>query len=452
MKKITFLILMVLVSFVGSAQVILEDFDTLTLNAGGGATGDYGGFGSIATSLTTDGSDNVGEAINNAAGEVWQGIYVVLDTNFMDLSTNKTVTVDVFNNDGNTFYLTGQVELGQSGAATSRAVASHAGGGWQTMSFDFSAPPTGFPAADGEYGQFTIYTNSDSAGGNPSPIGALTILVDDITAVAGAAIAPPALPTVAAPTPPARAASDVVALYSDSYTQSTNWGQIDVFAASSLTDVTVDGNNTYQLTGAPGGGYQYNYFAPPGTSEDLSGMTHYHVDIWVEGTIAGGEVFTVQALNYDPSDAPESNNFYQAPVTSTGEWISIDVPISSFANADGNTNYNNIRILQIILQGPAYGPVFFDNLYFHNNQVLSTDEFDTAEFSVFPNPTNGEWNINSNSEMSKVSLFDILGKEVLTITPNATEATIDASTFRTGVYFARIEGVSGTKTVKLVRQ
>lgn len=449
MKKITLLFLMVLMTAVGSAQVVLEDFSTLTLNAGGGANGDYGGFGNIATSLTTDGADDVGEAINNAAGEVWQGIYVTLDTNYMDLTSNQTVTVDVYNADGNTFYLTGQVEEGQSGAATSRAVASHTGSGWETLSFDFSAPPAGFPAASGEYGQFTIYTNSDSAGAFPDPIGALTILVDDITAVAGAAITPPTLPSVAAPTPPARDPSDVISFYSDAYTNTSNWGAIDVFSGS-LTDVMVDGNMTYQLDS--GTGFQYNYFAPPGTSEDLSGMTHYHVDFWVEGSVSGGEVVTAQLLNYDLADAVESNNFYQGAATSTGQWISIDVPLSSFANAAGNTNYDRIRLFQFLLQGPSFGPVFVDNIYFHNNQVLSTDQFETAEFSVFPNPTNNDWNINGNSEITKLALFDILGKEVLSIAPNSNEVTIDATSFKTGVYFARIEGVNGTKTVKLIRQ
>ena len=135
--------------------------------------------------------------------------------------------------------------------------------------------------------------------------------------------------------------------------------------------------------------------------------------------------------------------------TQNQTWVSVDVELS---DTNWTSGISPREAITEFLITTSAGTAYIDNIYFHNNAVLSTDQFETAEFSVFPNPTNGEWNINSNSEMSKVALFDILGKKVLTITPNAMEATIDATSFRTGVYFARIEGINGTKTVKLVRQ
>jgi len=46
----------------------------------------------------------------------------------------------------------------------------------------------------------------------------------------------------------------------------------------------------------------------------------------------------------------------------------------------------------------------------------------------------------------------MLGKEILSIVPNTNEVAIDATSYKTGIYFARIEGKNGTRTVKLVKQ
>ena len=45
----------------------------------------------------------------------------------------------------------------------------------------------------------------------------------------------------------------------------------------------------------------------------------------------------------------------------------------------------------------------------------------------------------------------MLGKNVINLEPNTNEVEIDATTFKTGLYFARIESVNGTKTIKLIK-
>ncbi|MDT0558460.1 T9SS type A sorting domain-containing protein [Ichthyenterobacterium sp. W332] len=82
---------------------------------------------------------------------------------------------------------------------------------------------------------------------------------------------------------------------------------------------------------------------------------------------------------------------------------------------------------------------------------LSNEEFDTSEFNVSPNPTKNTWNIESNQVIIGVEVFDILGKRVMNLKPNTEEVNLDASQLINGVYFARIESVNGTKTMKLVK-
>ena len=84
--------------------------------------------------------------------------------------------------------------------------------------------------------------------------------------------------------------------------------------------------------------------------------------------------------------------------------------------------------------------------------VLSTDEFKTNEFNVFPNPTNNNWNVKSTQNINSIQVYDVLGKQVLTLNPNTQDAIINASTLHSGIYFARINSNAGTKTLKLVKE
>ena len=97
------------------------------------------------------------------------------------------------------------------------------------------------------------------------------------------------------------------------------------------------------------------------------------------------------------------------------------------------------------------GIVYIDNLLLTQN-ALSTNDFSYTSLEVNPNPANNAWYIKGNSEINKVALFDILGNEVLIISSNSNAVKIDASSFQTGVYFAKIESRRGIDTIKLIKQ
>ena len=84
---------------------------------------------------------------------------------------------------------------------------------------------------------------------------------------------------------------------------------------------------------------------------------------------------------------------------------------------------------------------------------LATTTFNTNAFKVFPNPTNNSWNFVSTTSrnITSIQIVDMLGKNVMTITPAATSATVDASSITSGLYFAKVTTASGTETVKLMK-
>tara|TARA_R110002012_G_scaffold312248_1_gene522646 strand:- start:216133 stop:218202 length:2070 start_codon:yes stop_codon:yes gene_type:complete len=85
------------------------------------------------------------------------------------------------------------------------------------------------------------------------------------------------------------------------------------------------------------------------------------------------------------------------------------------------------------------------------SNTLSTESFATATFNVYPNPvTNGFVNITSpSSEAISVSVYDVLGKQVLnnnTISNNS----LNVSSLNSGMYILRISQNGNSVTKKLV--
>ncbi len=53
--------------------------------------------------------------------------------------------------------------------------------------------------------------------------------------------------------------------------------------------------------------------------------------------------------------------------------------------------------------------------------------------------------------MSSIQVFDILGKKVLSLSPNTNEAVIDGSSLKAGLYFAQIKTATGINSIKLIK-
>lgn len=83
-----------------------------------------------------------------------------------------------------------------------------------------------------------------------------------------------------------------------------------------------------------------------------------------------------------------------------------------------------------------------------SNYSLTTQEFNTAaNFSIYPNPTNsGFVNITTKANAAvNVTVFDVLGKQVLSKTLN--NNTLDVTSLTTGVYILKLNQ-NGTSTTK----
>jgi len=84
---------------------------------------------------------------------------------------------------------------------------------------------------------------------------------------------------------------------------------------------------------------------------------------------------------------------------------------------------------------------------------LSTEEFDTS--SVFiSNPVKNELTIDGlNQTIKQISVYSLLGKEVLTRSVDAqTSLSIDVAALTSGMYLVKMQGENGSFTKKIVKQ
>ncbi|WP_299126793.1 T9SS type A sorting domain-containing protein [uncultured Winogradskyella sp.] len=135
------------------------------------------------------------------------------------------------------------------------------------------------------------------------------------------------------------------------------------------------------------------------------------------------------------------------------QWTKVVIPLSYFvALGFDETAFFQWKFDPYMQSVDNAGILYVDNILLTQNNPLSIDSFETSQFTAFPNPTTNNWNIKGNALINSIAVYDLLGKQVSALVPNATEATIDATSLNSGIYFARIEGLNGSQTVKLVKE
>ncbi|WP_298518339.1 endonuclease [uncultured Kordia sp.] len=93
-----------------------------------------------------------------------------------------------------------------------------------------------------------------------------------------------------------------------------------------------------------------------------------------------------------------------------------------------------------------------DNLGMHT-QTLSVTTFDTEEFVIYPNPTNGNVvyiNTQNNSEISRVRLYDMTGKQLINQINTSNEINVQG--LQQGMYILQLEIGNQTISKKLMKQ
>ncbi len=245
---------------------------------------------------------------------------------------------------------------------------------WEELTFNFSSfinPP----ASEGQLDQIIIFPDFDLGGRTQDNI----IYFDNITFSSGSGGATE--PTVAAPTP-TQPAANVISMFSDAYTNvpvdtwRTDW------SAATLEDVQIAGNATKKYSALDFVGIE-----TVANQIDVTSMTHFHLDVWS----ADFTFFGIKLVDFGPDggfgggDDTEHQVNFTSPAQ--GQWVSLDIPISSFA---GLANRQNIAQLILVGQPSGANTVFVDNVYFYSGGGGATEPTVAA-----PTPTQPAANVIS---------------------------------------------------------
>jgi hypothetical protein len=214
-------------------------------------------------------------------------------------------------------------------------------------------------------------------------------------------------------------------------------------------------------------GYVGKFTSIAGESE-WAGCATQHGSIWKWKMDASSTTLTIDVYKSVISDVmvkivnSTNGTIYAVaqPNTKTDEWETLTYDISGLAShGENNDNVDTIVIHTDIQKPRATDNVtYIDNISWSalitgNAPVLSTKNIELSTFKAYPNPTKNVWNIVSNSQnLDFVKVYDLSGKEVISLKPNSKEAVIDASSLNAGLYFARLESSSGTKIIKLIKK
>lgn len=83
--------------------------------------------------------------------------------------------------------------------------------------------------------------------------------------------------------------------------------------------------------------------------------------------------------------------------------------------------------------------------------VLGAEDFDLASFSYYPNPVNDVLNVSYSSTITAVTVFNLLGQQIVAKNTNQDTVQVDLSQLAAGTYMVKIQSEEAFKVIKIVK-
>ncbi|WP_438961935.1 T9SS type A sorting domain-containing protein [Nonlabens sp.] len=440
MKKITLFFALV-ISSLGFSQTydLLESFN---------GTGLEGVFGGTAAVYATDptGTDQVVEVTSSSTGQIWQGVNVTLTKNYqLTTATQLTMQLDVYSLTAIT--IAPKAQGGIAGAPNAVTSANHNGTGWETLTFEFNVTLDGQGPANGEYNDFALHINWDTAANTFGAPDSRMFYIKNLRGLEVTATQIPT-PTMAAPIP-SNPDNTVYSIYNDTNNYTNVFPvQYDFGVNSGMPDLDPSAavNTALQMDFAVAGWGQGEAL------ENVSSYGFFSFNYWASTGTPG---FNVELIANTAGTV--SGTIYEyggANATIVEEsWQTVSIPLTEFTTLGFDAaNFFQWKVDPYQQSVNNGGIVYFDNIMF-TQTPLSNNNIESNEFSVYPNPTTNRWNVSAvNTSIDSIQVYDMTGKLVVSKTVGNSDATIDASALTSGLYVARIVSGDAVQTVKLVKK
>jgi hypothetical protein len=127
--------------------------------------------------------------------------------------------------------------------------------------------------------------------------------------------------------------------------------------------------------------------------------------------------------------------------------------VSGTPDLDITKNYDKVTIFfNFGVAGSVAGlkTYYFDDAKFVS--ALSTAKFDTSSIKMYPNPVLNTLTIEANSEIQRVSIYNVLGQEVMSRSPKSNATTLQTSELQKGMYMVTTEINGNSSTSKIIKE
>ena len=170
---------------------------------------------------------------------------------------------------------------------------------------------------------------------------------------------------VPAETPTANA-SNVISIFSDAYTNEPVEYYNGYWAPFQTTlgqdDISINGDNIIKYSALNFVGIQ---FTQP--TINMSDMTNFHIDIQVINELDSSDFVTIKLQDIGPdntfgtSDDSAAEIKFSASNLVTGEWVGIDIPLSSLSSLISRSNLAQV----VFISDATVTDMYVDNVYFN---------------------------------------------------------------------------------------
>lgn len=167
------------------------------------------------------------------------------------------------------------------------------------------------------------------------------------------------------------------------------------------------------------------------------------------GWVTDVDMATADGVNYTLANHvfPGGEGKFRLNYAWTTAWGSPDFPTGTAVSEEGGPN--------LVITAGTYDVAFNreTGAYAFTAPTAGTDDFRFDNIAVYPNPSENIWNFNAGSlAIGAINITDLSGKVIFNSDVNASTATIDASGFASGVYFAKLTSGSAVTTVKVIKK
>ena len=146
------------------------------------------------------------------------------------------------------------------------------------------------------------------------------------------------------------------------------------------------------------------------------------------------------------------NNNKQYRYTCLGEgYLSQNSATEQFGlGADTVIDYVKVKWLSGI-EDTMYNVSANQTLNIIEGATLSVNDYTLSAITLHPNPTKDVVNINAKTLINTVTVNNVLGEEILNLTPNSLVSIIDLSVYNSGMYFVHISTENNFEVIKIIK-